>query len=220
MFKKIVFYIGFSILSLSIYAQNFGGGIIGGIDGSQISGDGLAGFNRLGITFGGYITFPHQGKSSIRMELNYIQKGSRTNFTFTKDSVPYDGSEHHIYHLNLHYVEIPFLYLYELNKRITLEAGFSAGVFISSYEEYDGYDITHVDNRPNFKPYDLSFALGLYYQISDKFSINARFSNSFLPVRAHYEGATYVNLSNILSPTINMGQYNSVLQFTLNYKIK
>ena len=49
----ILLFCGF--LSISIHAQNFGGGIILGLSTSQVGGDNLGGFNKAGLLVGAFV---------------------------------------------------------------------------------------------------------------------------------------------------------------------
>ena len=55
MTKKFSILLCCGFLSISIHAQNFGGGLILGLSTSQVSGDNLGGFNKGGLLFGGFI---------------------------------------------------------------------------------------------------------------------------------------------------------------------
>ncbi len=70
----------FSIVSLSTEAQTFKPGIFGGIVTSQVGGDSYSGFNKLGVTFGGFVRYAINDKWSAQFELAYVQKGSRNSF--------------------------------------------------------------------------------------------------------------------------------------------
>ena len=71
--KKIFVFFLFSFLCVS---QNFNAGIIGGISTSQVSGDGLSGFNKIGPRIGLYVN-REISWLSIQLELQYITKGSK-----------------------------------------------------------------------------------------------------------------------------------------------
>ena len=79
-------FIYFLIPTLSCIGQNFDAGFIGGINMSQISGDGYAGYNKIGMNFGSYIVLPNlkdknniTSDNFIKIEMLYSQKGSFEN---------------------------------------------------------------------------------------------------------------------------------------------
>ena len=70
------------ILSFAITsAQNFDAGLTGGFCTSQVSGDNLSGYNKLGSRFGAYISYPINKKMSYQLEMQHLQKGSKKPYT-------------------------------------------------------------------------------------------------------------------------------------------
>jgi len=193
----------FFILSIStLKSQEFGGGIIAGFTGSAILGDQLTGLKKPGLQIGGFADLKFSESSSFQLELNFIQKGSRS-LADSANQANYGES----YLLRLNYVEMPFIYKYRINKIISAEGGISYAVLINSYEKTNG--VVH-DSNPPFEQGDLSGNVGLYYHWSEKADINIRFSHSILPIRPHYGGGTH---------NLNRGQYNEVLSVTLRYRL-
>ena len=195
-YSKIIFLI---LVGLPYYAlsQQFNGGILGGVSASEISGDRLEGPNKAGIYAGGFVNRYISEKSSIQMELDFIQKGSRKN--------PDTLDNSNFYLLRLNYVELFVHYKWDFSNVFTLEAGPSYGILINSYEEADG----QVLSEPPFNSGDLSGNIGLFFTLTEHWRFNMRYSNSILAVRAHSKGQTY---------KWNRGQYNEVLSFTLHYQ--
>jgi len=182
-----------------VIAQDFNGGILGGLSTSEISGDRLEGPNKAGVYLGVFVNRYFSKRSSLQMELDYIQKGSRKN----PDSLDYST-----YLLRLNYIELPIHYKYDFHERGTLETGLGFGFLIHSYEEADGYEEV---SGSDFQTLDMSFNIGAYYRIFENLWINVRYSNSILAVRPHASGQSY---------KWNNGQYNEVLSFTLHYVIR
>jgi len=197
MVKKfaILFFCGF--LTLSIQAQNFGGGIIAGISTSQVSGDQLGGFNKAGFLVGAFTNKSISPLLSIQMEMTFIQKGSNNP----------KMNENSISDINLSYVEIPLLLKYQQSNTIAIEGGIETAFLISSSDN-DIYGKISATNTRGFNTTDIGVFIGLDYSISPRLILNSRISNSIIPIRAHASGATY---------KLNKGQYNSVLSFALHY---
>ena len=184
------------IFICSLSAQRFNGGLIGGMSTSEISGDRFNGPSKVGLFTGVFGNFYISDKSSIQMELEYIQKGSR--------KVP-DSTDVTFYLLRINYVEIPLLYKYDLTKKITFEAGPSLGYLIGKYEEVNGEELTNP-----FKKWDFQLAVGGYYNLTKHLKFNVRYTNTlFFPVRNGASGTTY---------WLRKGQYNEVLSFLLHYQ--
>ncbi len=192
---RVLFFILIFIAIGYSSAQSFRGGVLGGISGTQISGDMLTGFKKAGLYLGAFVNHDISPKSSFQMELAFIQKGSRSNA---------DTS----YLLRISYVEMLFDYRYKFHPRMMFEAGLSYGVLVSEYEEVMGYPYDRQD--PEFGSGDFSFNIGFIYALTKKMDVHVRYANSILKVRSHGSGATTF---------LNKGQYNEVLSFLLFYHI-
>jgi hypothetical protein len=187
-----------TFLALTVKAQDFNGGVLFGLSATEISGDRLEGPNKAGIYAGAFVNRDITDRSSLQMELNLIQKGSRKN--------PDTLDNSNFYLLRLSYAELFLHYKWDFGEIFTLEAGPSLGILINSYEKAD-YSV--IEDRPFKKP-DLSLNLGLFVDLTQKWRLNVRYSNSILAVRPHSRGQTY---------RWNRGQYNEVLSFTLHYTL-
>jgi hypothetical protein len=196
---KLVIFSVLVLISCALYAQDFNGGVLGGLSASEISGDRLTGPNKAGLYLGVFVNRYFSKRSSIQMELDYIQKGSREN--------PDSANAYESYLLRLNYIELPVHYKYDFIDRASLETGLGFGFLIHSYEEANGYeDVSGSD----FKTLDMSFNIGASYMFIENLWINVRYSNSILAVRPHEGGQSY---------KWNNGQYNEVLSFTIHYVI-
>ncbi len=183
---------------IAIQAQEFNGGFQFGLSTSEISGDRINGPSKAGLYAGFFVNRSISKNSSLQLELNFVQKGSRKN----PDTINFDS-----YVLRLSYLELPVLYKTVFYPRFTFEAGPSFGYLIRSYEEvnYQELDIP-------FEDWDVGISFGLYYKLSEQLQFNVRYFNTvFFPVRKHGSGATY---------WLNRGQYNEVLSFSLHYQFR
>lgn len=196
---KVIGLLFFLAITFQIHAQDFNGGVLAGLSMAEISGDRLEGPNKAGVYFGGYVNRYFSDRSSIQMELDFIQKGSRQN--------PDSTNNYQSYLLRLNYIEIPVHYKYDFADRGTLEVGLSYGVLIYSYEEANGSTAV---SGSDFQSGDLSFNFGAYYTLWERMRVNIRYSNSIMAVRPHNSGQTY---------RWNNGQYNEVLSITFHYDL-
>ncbi len=197
--KELILLLVLGLTALGITAQDFNGGVLAGLAASEISGDRLSGPNKAGIYAGAYVNRYFTLRSSMQMELNFVQKGSRSN--------PDSTNNFESYLLRLNYIEMPVHYRYDFIEKASLETGISLGVLIHSYEEANGYEWV---SGPDFQPVDLSFNIGLFYTLVENLRINVRYSNSIIAVRPHSQGQTF---------RWNQGQYNEVLSFVLFYDL-
>ncbi|MEE2953742.1 MAG: porin family protein [Bacteroidota bacterium] len=198
------------ILSIALIsnAQEFKGGIIVGLSTSQLSGDHLEGFNKAGLIFGGFTSRSFSEKISGKMELLYIQKGSKN-----PEANDYNSTILHEYYLD--YIEVPVILQYQIQEQTLIETGLQIGVLIKSKEQdVNGNEMKH---WKDFNKTDFSICLGLNYSLNSNWSLNSRYSNTILfsPVRGHQASD-----SQGYKKWYNKGQYNSVLSFALQYTFK
>lgn len=189
----------------------FSGGVRGGATISQISGDNLGGFHKVGATVGAFancllIDNP-KFDMKLQMELDFVMKGSHS-YTPPKQVASLTGK----YSLNLGYLEVPVLLRMRF-ARITirnssdfdLEVGPALGVNVYHVER-DMYGIIH--GRPEFSRLELSMVAGLNYTFKEHHGIGLRYSNSILSVRTP-NWAVNRRISK---------QYSSVIYFTYSYQ--
>jgi len=196
--RKNIIFIFFLFIIPFAYSQNFKSGILAGISPSQVAGDGFAGFNKWGITGGMFVKYDFTEKYAAQFEMNFIQKGAK------KTARPDEGDNVY-YDLRLNYIEVPILLKYKW-KKFVFETGISAGILIN-YKEDDG--VSPLNSLPPFLKYDIGALIGIDYYFSDKFSINWRASNSFLPIRNYSKNPTFI---------YQYAQLNTVVCFTLRYQ--
>ena len=178
-------------------AQNFDAGFIGGFTTSQVSGDNLAGYNKLGARAGVYINFPIHKKMKSQIEIQYLQKGSKK---------PYIENSPETYVLDLHYIELPISLNYEVKKNLHLESGLGTAFLIHSKEQDEIVDIN--SDEPNTIAID--FLLGIQYQLKKHLKFNLRYANSITPLRKHSSNGKW---------GVNKGQYSSLISFVFMYQI-
>ena len=180
-----------------IIAQNFDAGFIGGFTASQISGDGLVGFNKGGARLGAYIAYPIKKKMNFQVEMQYIEKGSKS---------PSGKNTVSNYTMNLHYIELPFTLNYKLKDGIVIESGLGPGILFA-YSEKD--EIGELEGiAPSI--FALDFLFGVQYQVLDHLKIGVRYGNSILPIRGKSTISVFEE---------NNDWYSSLVSFALMYQI-
>jgi len=187
------------LISVNLFSQNFKGGITGGISTSQVSGDNLGGYHKAGLCIGVFTQLPISEIAHLKMEMNFIQKGSN-NPKMLKNEIP---------DISTSYLEIPISVNYYQNEITALEIGAQvAFLLISSDNDIYGPQQSELINP--FNKLDIGVFIGMNYHITDKIILNSRMSNSIIPIRSHPSNVTYY---------LNRGQYNSLLIFTIHYNI-
>ncbi len=185
----------------------FKGGLRIGMTTSQISGDDLAGFHKVGATAGLYAHVGLNDNDNLRLQmgLDFTMKGSHS---YTKKGQISNDK----YVLNLGYLEVPVLLQWRF-AHITaygihdfwFEVGPMLGVNLYARER-NGAGI--ISFRPPFRRMEFSACAGLSYMFNEHHGFNFRFSNSFIPVRI----PTWVVNRRIFK------QFNTVLAFCYIYQ--
>lgn len=191
------------IWTLSASAQRaFKGGISVGPVATQMSGDGLAGWDKVGFTAGAWVTMPLSEKMNLDVSLNYITRGSRTK----RDTLNFNTFA---YHLN--YIEVPALLSYDVyqgNSRISVVLGPYIGVLLKQKIVSNGYDYP-ID--PPFLSYEIGGKVGVKWWLGEGAYIAFYGGSSILPVR---------NAPSVTNKTryYEYGNYNQSLEFVLGIR--
>ncbi|MEX0967215.1 MAG: porin family protein [Bacteroidia bacterium] len=176
-FKLIFFIISCLIFSIYAGAQNFKGSLLLGVNAAQIHGDGMGGFNKLGIMGGVGVTLPFSEKWSGRMELNYSRKGSREDLG--PDGTGQQGAWAL---LKVNYAEVPISAIYHWKEKLNFQGGLGVA-FLINYTAEDPIGAPYTLTPGNeLRPYDLTAHLGLAYQFTDRISGLIRYSQSWASI--------------------------------------
>ena len=180
------------------HAQSFGGGLIAGVSTSQVAGDLLGGFNKIGLLAGAYTNLKVKETISLQFEITYIEKGSKNPNIHKKN----------IAEITLSYVEVTISINLQQKENLGVEIGILPAFLINA--EMNDY-FSKIEISPSFEKYDFGIFAGINYHLTNKIILNTRISNSIIPIRPHVSGATN---------GWNKGQYNTVLSFAIHYKIR
>ena len=217
------------ILSIDVNAQiNRSGtqnqyhiGLKEGVNFTQISGDGHAGFHKVGMSGGIFIrTRPKNKKFFIQLEALYSEKGSRWAAPPAADTSSHPSAYYEPptigYLLRIHYIEFPLLFQYNFAalgiKTLFFEGGLSYGrlIYREEYKAVPGYNLPQYG--PLFKHYEVAYNLGVRYTLPEHFELNFRFSRSISAVRDYYlSGDTKT------ATFFHPGQQNTVLYLAISY---
>jgi hypothetical protein len=196
-------------LSSSITAQRFKGAVMGGMNISQVDGDEVYGYHRVGGHFGVAAILPLKKKWDVTLEAIFNQKGAfqKPQYQDSAFGVPVNGK----YDLRLNYVEIPLLAHFTDREMFTVGAGFSYGRLVSSEEvEHDGALPPYSDTVA-FNKNDYSVLVDLQVRVWKQLKFNVRYEYSMVPIRER----TFINY---YTDAINTRkQYNNMLTFRLVY---
>jgi hypothetical protein len=180
--------------------QNFNGGVMIGLVGSQVAGDRFSGFNKAGLTGGGWVSLQVAPTTQYQMELSYIQKGSRENPDYEKEK--YD-----FYRMQLGYVELALLYRRLVGEKLYLEAGPAMNFLLHHHEKYNSEELFSPFAKRNF-----CLILGLSYRIGERTVVNFRTNNSIFTIRTE-------RVNGDVWRFFDHGQFNDALVFSLYYEL-
>lgn len=185
------------MLSVKASAQRFQGGILVGMNASQIDGDTWVGFFKGGILAGAFVNTDLQDKFGAQLEIKYSPKGSAP------------GSKHPNYpaKIRLNYIDVPIMGTYEAAKNLKLEGGLSFN-YLYKAQYFDGAWFEWDEGEgPN--SFETAILFGINYRFFQRFDLNLRWNYSLFPVRATYSG----------SPYSEGAWYNQVINFGLYFHI-
>jgi len=191
------------VLPIVINAQKFDGGIIIGPVASQVDGDDLGGYNKVGGMFGGWVSRDFQNNWSGQFEIKFVQKGSRKPQNL-------DIGDYTEYHMKLNYIDFPLIANYTLHPDIKVRFGLIPAYMISHKEE-DAIGEFESDITRPFKQVNLAGFVGVNYRYKEKISFEIRQAMDVMPFRPHPGG---------LYTWYDYGQYNRWLEFAVLFNFK
>lgn len=172
-FRSILIATVISFFGISAYGQSgFTGALTMGVNAAQIDGDGLYGYDKLGLNGGVRLGYPIGEKSSLIMELLYSQRGSTPDVTFSGDFNTID----------LKYIEIPVLFQYNdwyMEEDDYYKVGVEGGIAYGNLFSINTSNTFVPNDDENYRKYDFSYTLGLRYNINARWSGLFRYNRSF-----------------------------------------
>ena len=182
--------------------QNFGARALLGTNFSQVDGDQLGGYHKLGLNAGIQINREMNEEWKAAFEIRYTMKGSTKTIdpdepaTFTLD-------------LKYHYIEVPLLFSYTSLTKLEPYGGISLGVNVLNERDENGI----VTKEPELKKTETALHLGCTYPLSSKIRADLRHSYSLLSIRDYPVAA---NSPRLLSRT---GWFNRLFTLSLSYTL-
>jgi hypothetical protein len=164
-------------------AQRFSAGLLGGLNASQIDGDNLAGFDKVGLTGGILTTMEFESPFRMNMEFLYSERGSRPDI-FNPE---YDPD----IEISLKYVELPVYvslgdWWQEEGEyyKVSVHGGLSYGRLLNAKttDYYNSAEESYDQLVQYFSENDLSWLLGMSLRMSKSWGITARYSRGIIPL--------------------------------------
>ena len=175
---KLGVLLGIVFCSSTLPAQTFRAGVIAGLNASQVDGDQLAGFDKLGLTAGVKGTARLTEKSELGVELLYTDRGSRPDI--------FDSTIDPDIQIKLQYIEVPVTFIYkdwlqdEGYYKVHVSGGLSVGRLIQA-RTFDHFnpDDENLDNLVDeFNENDLSWLLGFGINANENLGFSFRYTRS------------------------------------------
>lgn len=183
--------------------KKFTGGFVAGPLTSQMSGDGLGGWDKFGLSFGAFVSAGISEKWAFGTAIQFASKGSR------KPADP-DNGDNIVLTNQLNYIEVPLYFTYRITDAIHLNAGPYAALLIQ--QKIKSNESGTLDMNPTFNPFDIGGLIGAEIALGDKINGEIRFTNSLIPAR---------NATVVVNPTnyYERGNFHSVVQLLFSYKL-
>ncbi len=218
---SITFFSFIFLFSIQSFSQHFLGALSVGMNLTQVDGDEVYGYNKVGLNVGPSVILPFgkNKKWSITMELLFSQQGSRQKSTYAaKDTIAdstktgyYDG-----YRLFLNYIQVPVIVHFTDKRIIAGGIGFSYSqlVGVTEYEDYNdnrGWVRTATSLSGPYLKSDFQVLADVRLRVWQKLWLNLRYSYSMFPIRTR----EFVNPFS--GETWTRKQYNNVISIRLVY---
>ena len=207
--------------SAESFSQRFLGAVSAGVNLSQVDGDEVYGFKKIGLNIGPSVIFPFgkDKKWSLTMELLFSQQGStQKSVSAARDTISSDTGHYDGYRLNLDYIQVPLILHFTDKRIVAIGVGFSYSqlVAVSEYENYDdprGYVRTSTTLSGPYKKSDFEVLGDVRLRIWQKLWLNVRYSYSMFPIRERHFSVAIPNGVN----EWDRKQYNNVVSVRLVY---
>lgn len=168
--RKFIFWCAFFIPTLVLAQteksndkQLFVGYVAGGMNISQIGGDRIAGYRKVGGNAGVGTFIMYKPFFSNSIEIAYSMRGAQSTF---KNNNPMSFKK-----FVFDYVEIPVLFNYHEEKIAIFQAGFTLGRLVR-YDLYDPNSLLFTDDK--LKKWDISATVGAIFLIKEKIGIGVK----------------------------------------------
>lgn len=169
--------------------KSFWGGVVAGINCSQVDGDTYSGFHSAGLNAGGLVYWTFAKSAAASMGFMFSQKGSHgVNESYS----PYGGAYFAKYKLRLNYIEVPVVfhymfqnYLLGFNGKYLLGVGGAFNALLGNKESMEDMgslvDFDEGDYPFNKSTFDVIGSLGLL--LGSHLILEARYQYGLTPLR-------------------------------------
>jgi hypothetical protein len=205
---QLLFVFGLMI-SIPLNAQKFVGGVMAGMNLTQVDGDEVFGFYKGGLNLGAEAILPFGKKNqwSVSLGIQFSQKGSHQGVQNTDTMM--NGS----YTLRMNYVEVPLLLSYTDKRVIKGGVGVSYGQLVG-VKEWESSKRTATTLAGPYAKEDICLLGDVQFRMYKRFWLDLRYSYSLLEIRTRH----YDPYPGFITPW-ERKQYNNVITVRVVYLI-
>lgn len=156
-------------MTVTLRSQGFKAMAIVGLNASQIDGDNLYGFKKLGLSAGGRLSYTNVKTVDYSIEMLYSQRGSSVNYFNNREEEK----------INLNYLELPVIislrdWFQEKDGyyKVRAEGGLSYGYLFGA--QATGFDVTIL------RTHDISWLIGAGINFNKRIGFSIRYTSSFM----------------------------------------
>ena len=179
----------------------FNGGLIGGATASQIHGDGIGGFNKVGFNLGVTLEIGRKGSENIQIGIVYNQKGSK--------KPPNPPEDYETWRYRFTYIDIPITMSFS-SGIFDLLVGLQPSVLLAAEEDF--YGVAWGPTGLPIKKYDLGAVFGIRTVYGGHSHLFSRVTQSILAIAPRPENPTG-------TPRWNNRMMNMTLEVGVTYMI-
>ena len=207
--RKIILVLLLLLPTSVLFAQNsntqirFRGGAILGLNATQVDGDNIVGYHKLGLNAGFISEIPINQKWFVSLEILFNQKGSQSSRRQDSLALGTPSLYPADFKIKLNYADVPILINYQDKKNISFGLGFSVGWLVYDtlrIESYlQGVPPSSLYTISKLRKTDEDVLVNFDYSITQHFIVNFRFAYSFLafgqsPYSKQYHYGMYNNI--------------------------
>ncbi|MDX5320057.1 MAG: PorT family protein [Bacteroidota bacterium] len=179
---------------LQSIGQEFKSGLNLGASFTQIDGDKMSGYNKLGPHLGIFVERVMGPKLGMRLEFLFNVRGAKNYVNPENIANPFKSAQY--------YIEVPLLLQYQVQSHLNVETGVSFSALAYAYNRDNSGRYSTTDK---FKRSDWLMHLGLQYSLKERSKVYARYSYSILSFDPLVQGRLFT------APKIRPGLYHNIV---------
>lgn len=204
--KLIISILFVVLISQQAVSQRFLGALAFGGNLTQVDGDEVYGYKKLGFNIGAAAFMPIQQKWFVSLEVAFSQKGAYQKYPW--DAVP--GNALPYYNLRLNYVEIPLLFHFEDKQFAMIGTGISLNRLVGVNEIEWGLKTATEARNGIYSINDFNWIVDIRLRVYKNLRFNFRFAYSLDKIRTR-------EFSNLSGDVWSRDQFNNILTFRAVY---